>query len=363
MKEFVSMKKNSIELSAEKSRKTKKSAARFFVSALAAAFLALALCSCSKKAVKDDYGIYNDLDSALKAAQKSGKKLLLFFTKLEDGGLNQTIVDDVLHADDYAELLGGEFESCRIDFSRERFSKKSEGFDEARNDRDMKAAVIYGAENPPSVLVLTKEGYVITNITYIPAKSAKEFCDIIEVDRKTVSDMEALLADLQKSKGLERVQKIDELYEKTSSNYRYQLRGLCDQVIKIDKKNKSGLVGKYLLARASTKAMDCYLRRQPEKAVEAYLEPLKSKFLSVEEKQRSYFAAAYITGNNSPSVENSKKIIGYLTAAKDLDPDSPLAERCKLLLERQEKILASQEETAAKKAAEDSEANGEDGAQ
>lgn len=336
---------------------------RNVVKIFAALFFALALCSCSKKVVKDDYGIYNDLDAALKAAQKSGKKLLLFFTKVEDGGLNQTIVDDVLHADGYAQLIGREFESCQIDYSRERFSKKSASFNEARNDRDMRTAVIYGAENPPSVLVLTKEGYVITNITYIPAKSVKEFGDIIEVDRKSILDMEALLADLQKSKGLERVQKIDELYEKTSSNYRYQLRALCEQVIKLDKKNKSGLVGKYLLARASTKAMDCYLRRQPDKAVEAYLEPLKSNFLSVEEKQRSYFAAAYITGNNGQSVENSEKIIGYLNAAKDLDPNSALAERCKLLLERQEKILAGQKETAAKKAAEDSESQSEGDAQ
>ena len=114
---------------------------------------------------------------------------------------------------------------------------------------------------------------------------------------------------------------------------------MSDEVIKLDKKNESGLVGKHLLARASTKAMECYLRRQPDKAVECYLEPLKSKFLSVEEKQRSYFAAAYITGKNDMSVANSKKIIEYLNAAIDLDP--------------QEKILANQIETEAKKAEED----------
>ena len=357
------MKNDCFENCAEKNRKAKKSAARFFALALAAAFLTAALFSCAKKAAPDQNGVYSDFDSALKAAQKSGKKLLLFFTKLEDGGFNETIVNDVLGAADYKETLGGEFETCRIDYSRERFSKKSENFNEAQNDRDMKTAVIYGAENPPAVLVLTKEGYVITNITYLPAKNPKEFLDIIEVDRENITALETLLAEIEKSKGLDRVAKIDELYEKTSKNYRYQLRGLCDQVIKLDKKNKSGLAGKYLLARASTKAMDCYLRREPEKAVDAYLEPLKSSFLSVEEKQRSYFAAAYITGNNSPSVENSEKIIGYLTAAKDLDPNSGLAERCKLLLERQEKILANQKETAAKKAAEEAEGGAENSAE
>lgn len=363
MKEFLTMNKNCIAARAEKNGKAKKSAARFFALALAAAFLTAALSSCAKRVAPDANGVYSDFDSALKAAQKSGKKILLFFTKLEDGGFNESIVNGVLGAADYKELLGGEFETCRIDYSRERFSKKSENFNEAQNDRDMKTAVIYGAENPPSVLLLTKEGYVISNITYIPAKSPKEFLEIIEVDRENIAVLESLLSEIEKARGLDRVAKIDELYENTATNYRYQLRGLSEQVIKLDKKNKSGLVGKYLLARASTKAMDAYLRREPEKAVEAYLEPLKSKFLSVEEKQRSYFAAAYITGNNSPSVENSKKIIGYLTQARDLNPDSPLAERCKFLLERQERILAGQEETAAKKAAEESEAAAENGAE
>ena len=292
------MKENCFEKRADKNRMANKAAA-LFVAALAL-LAATALCSCSKKGLPDANGVYSDFDSALSAAKKSGKKLLLFFTKLEDGGFNQTIATDVLGAADYKEILGQEFESCRIDYSRERFSKKSESFNEAQNDRDMRTAVIYGAETTPAVYVLTKEGYVLMNITYLPVKNPKEFFEVIQSDRENINAMETLLSEIESAKGLERVKKIDELYEKTSTNYRYQLRALCDQVIKLDKKNNSGLVGKYLLARASTKAMDCYLRREPAKAVEAYLEPLKSSFLSVEEKQRSYFAAAYITGNTDP---------------------------------------------------------------
>ena len=333
------------------------------VKILTASFLALALfAACSKKAVRDDYGIYSDFNTTLKAAQKSGKKILLFFTKLEDGGFNEKIVNDVLHASDYKDLFGNEFETCLLDFSRDRFSKNSENFDEARNERDMRTAVVYGLENAPAVMILTKEGYVITNITYLPADNPQELSKIIEFDRKNIDDMQKLLEELAASKGLDRVRKIDELYEQTKANYRYQLRALSDEVIKLDKKNESGLVGKHLLARASTKAMECYLRREPDKAVECYLEPLKSKFLSVEEKQRSYFAAAYVTGKNDMSVENSQKIVGYLKSAVELDPESPLAERCKFLLERQEKILTNQIETEAKKAQE-SEASAENAAE
>lgn len=344
----------------KKNQKASKAAALFV--ALVAFSAAVLFFGCAKKSAPDSYGVYDDFDSALSAAQKSGKKLLLFFTKLEDGGLNEKILNDVLHASDYNEIFGNEFETCCLDFSRERFSKKSENFDEAKNDRDMKVAVIYGLETAPAVMILTKQGYVITNITYLPAENPEELSKIIELDRKSIDDMDKLLAEIEGAKGLDRVAKIDELFEQTNANYRYQLRAMSDEVIKLDKKNQSGLVGKHLLARASTKAMECYLRRQPDKAVECYLEPLKSKFLSVEEKQRSYFAAAYITGKNDMSVENSKKIIEYLNDAIELDPQSQLAERCRFLLERQEKILANQIETEAKKA-EEAEASAENSAE
>lgn len=355
------MKKNCFEKRADKNRVVCKAAALFAVlAALAAAAL---FCGCSKKSAPDAYGVYSDFDSVLAAAQKSEKKILLFFTKMEDGGHNEKIVNDILQAGGYNELFGGEFETCRIDYSRERFSRKSEGFDEAQNERDMRTAVIYGVDTTPAVVVLTKQGYVISNITYLPVDDPQGLKNIVELDRENIDGIENLLAQIDAAKGLERVQKIDELYEQTKANYRYQLRGLCDQVIKLDKKNESGLVGKYLLARASTKAMDCYLRREPDKAVDCYLEPLKSKFLSVEEKQRSYFAAAYIVGKDSPGVENSEKIISYLQSAIELDDKSPLAERCRFLLERQEKILANQKEMEEKKAAEEAEATAENRAE
>ena len=345
----------------KKNSKASKAAALFAVlAALAAATL---FCGCSKKSAPDAYGVYSDFDSVLAAAQKSEKKILLFFTKMEDGGHNEKIVNDILQAGGYNELFGGEFETCRIDYSRERFSRKSEGFDEAQNERDMRTAVIYGVDTTPAVVVLTKQGYVISNITYLPVDDPQGLKNIVELDRENIDGIENLLAQIDAAKGLERVQKIDELYEQTKANYRYQLRGLCDQVIKLDKKNESVLVGKYLLARASTKAMDCYLRREPDKAVDCYLEPLKSKFLSVEEKQRSYFAAAYIVGKDSPGVENSEKIISYLQSAIELDDKSPLAERCRFLLERQEKILANQKEMEEKKAAEEAEATAENRAE
>lgn len=312
-------------------------------------FFAIIFAGCARNSSKDEFGIFHDLEKTISVAEKSDKKILLVFTKLESGGFNETLVNQVLHAQDYQEKIGAEFETCQIDFSKEDFSsqKKSAKKTKAQTERDMNTTVIYGVETPPTVMILSPQGYVISSITYLSCINVQEFSNIIEVEREKIDAMEKMVAAVKNAEGIEKISAIDLLYENTHANYRYQLRKLCDEVVHSDKKNESGLVGKYLLARASTEAMDCYLARKPEKAAECYIKYVPSKFLSVEEKQRCYYAAAYITGNERPSVTVSEKILGYLDSLVKLDSETPLAKQAQFLAERQQKILEHQKEVEA----------------
>lgn len=312
-------------------------------------FFAIVFAGCAKNSSKDEFGIFHDLEKTISVAEKSDKKILLVFTKLESGGFNETLVNQVLHAQDYQEKIGAEFETCQIDFSKEDFSsqKKSAKKTKAQTERNMNTTVIYGVETPPTVMILSPQGYVISSITYLSCINVQEFSNIIEVEREKIDAMEKMVAAVKNAEGIEKISAIDLLYENTHANYRYQLRKLCDEVVRSDKKNESGLVGKYLLARASTEAMDCYLARKPEKAAECYIKYVPSKFLSVEEKQRCYYAAAYITGNERPSVTVSEKILGYLDSLVKLDSETPIAKQAQFLAERQQKILERQKEAEA----------------
>ena len=312
-------------------------------------FFAIVFAGCTRNSSKDEFGIFHDLEKTISVAEKSDKKILLVFTKLESGGFNETLVNQVLHAQDYQEKIGAEFETCQIDFSKEDFSsqKKFAKKTKAQTERDMNTTVIYGVETPPTVMILSPQGYVISSITYLSCINVQEFSNIIEVEREKIDAMEKMVAAVKNAEGIEKISAIDLLYENTHANYRYQLRKLCDEVVRSDKKNESGLVGKYLLARASTEAMDCYLARKPEKAAECYIKYVRSKFLSVEEKQRCYYAAAYITGNERPSVKISEKILGYLDSLVKLDSETPIAKQAQFLAERQQKILERQKEAEA----------------
>lgn len=322
---------------------------------------AIIFAGCSKNFTKDEFGIFHDLDETISAAEKSDKKILLVFTKLDSGGFNETLVNQVLHAPDYQEKLGAEFETCQIDFSKEDFSseKNSDAADsskkkpakkmKAQTERDMRTTVIYGVETPPTVMILSPQGFVISSITYLSCINVTEFSNIVEVEREKIDAMEKLVSAVKNAEGLEKISAIDLLYENTHTNYRYQLRELCDEVVRLDKKNESGLVGKYLLARAATEAMDCYLERKPEKAAECYTKYASSQFLSMEQKQQCYYAAAYITGNERPSVEVSEKILEYLNSLVELDSQTPLAKQAQFLAERQQKILERQKNIEAQK--------------
>ncbi|MDE5582060.1 MAG: hypothetical protein K2I95_11660 [Treponemataceae bacterium] len=322
---------------------------------------AMIFAGCSKNSTKDEFGIYHDFEETISAAEKSGKKILLVFTKLDSGEFNETLVNQVLHAQDYQEKIGAEFETCQIDFSKENFSseensdaanssqKKSAKKSKAQIERDMRTTVIYGVETPPTVMILSPQGYVISSITYLSCINVSEFSNIVEVEREKIAAMEKMVSAVNGAEGLEKISAIDSLYENTHTNYRYQLRELCDEVVRLDKKNESGLVGKYLLARVATEAMDCYLERKPEKAAECYTKYVSSPFLSIEQKQRCYYSAAYITGNERPSVEVSEKILEYLNSLIELDPETPFAKQAQYFSERQQNILKRQKEIEAQK--------------
>lgn len=322
---------------------------------------AMIFAGCSKNSTKDKFGIYHDFEETISAAEKSGKKILLVFTKLDSGEFNETLVNQVLHAQDYQEKIGAEFETCQIDFSKEDFSseensdaansskKKSAKKTKAQIERDMRTTVIYGVETPPTVMILSPQGYVISSITYLSCINVSEFSNIVEVEREKIDAMEKMVSAVKGAEGMEKISAIDLLYENTHKNYRYQLRDLCDEVVRLDKKNESGLVGKYLFARAATEAMDCYLDRKPEKAAECYTKYVSSQFLSLEQKQQCYYAAAYITGNERPSVEVSEKILGYLNSLVELDSETQFAKQAQFLAERQQNILKRQKEIEAQK--------------
>ncbi len=317
------------------------------------------------------YGWYSDLDVCLDAAKKENKNVFLLFTRDNSDQVSLGLKEKVFFTDEFKYLFSDQYKFCCLDFSIERLKmaapaedassgeKKIAAVEAKRLDRDMKKLVIYGAQTTPLLLVLTSEGYVISCVSYIPSKTPEEFADMMHMFDNDIISMTDEIKSLKNLRGVEKVQAIDRIYETTNNTYRYSLKDLILEVPKLDKKNQSGLVGKYILAAASTKSLDYYLDRHPEKAPDAYIAALNSNYLDTNQKQQCYYAAAYIIGSQDPSIEVSEKIMGYLQKAIDLDAESPLGQQCAHMLEKTKIIYERQkafEEQKEKESEENEEA-------
>lgn len=319
------------------------------------------------KAVKNEFGWYVDLDACMTAAKKSGKKIIMLFSRDDSDHVSAGFKEKIFFTEEFMPEFSKQYELCNIDFSLSRFQavfpkddadketlKKASEL-KKQFDKDMRVAAIYGASVTPAVFILSADGFVMSEITYIEAQNTKEFAEMLESYAGEIALLDEEIESLKKAKGMDRVSAINALYDGTKTSYRYLLKDYIQEVIKLDKDNQSGLVGKYILADASSKSMDFYLSRQPEKAPDAYVKAAEHPYLSTEQKQQAYYAAAYITGSQDPSLETSEQIIGYLTAAIDVDPSSNLGKQCKKMLERTKEIYERQKAIDAQRAAEESE--------
>lgn len=319
----------------------------------------LSLAGCSGSVPKNEAGWYQDFEGTVKIAKKSGKNIMVLFSR-DDRDINiKNLKERIFDTPEFFAAFSDDYEFCNLDFSGERFKKvKSDGKklsakEKKQNDRDMRTAVIYGMTTTPAILLMSPQGYVITDISYIPGNlTLSDFQGLVNSYSDEIKAMSNYVKALKLAHGLEKVTAIDLLFEETSTNYRYALNDLIYSVPKLDPKDESGLVGKYILAAASSESVDCYLNRHPEKTVDVYLKTAKSKYLNTPQKQQCYFAAAYVSRSNDNSVENSEKIISYLEQAVALDSESPIGVRSAEMIEREAERLARYKEIEARKKAE-----------
>ena len=173
----------------------------------------------------------------------------------------------------------------------------------------------------PSVYVLSKESYVLASFVYEEENaSPADFRQLLKEHTVSYDAMQALIKGTKKGKPLDRVLAIDALYEATAPEYRVFLADPIDSVIKLDKKNESGILGKYIYAAADAKAVNAINQGNVNDAVQSYINAAENPLLEPELKQQSYYIAAYLcsmTGSADASV-----ITDYLQKAIDAAPES-----------------------------------------
>lgn len=320
------------------------------------AVLLVTLFSCSREVkTQNEFGWYTNFDECKKVALQEDKRMLLLFTRDTDDMMSEVLKTSIFFTNDFKSRFEDKYLFCKLDFSKEVFEatkvddslkgkEKSAAKKTAKAsldylEKNMRYASIYGASETPAIMILTKEAYFVDAITYFECKTVDEFYAELQTYEPKLEKIESLVKVVEGSKGIDKVKAIDDLYANTSRTHSYLLKDLIKQVPSLDSKNTTGLVGKYVLADASVKALDCYFARKADKAIEPYLKAAKSKYLLPAEKQQAYYAAAYTLGAMDPSSEIMSKILDYLRLAKEADPTSPLAAQCEKDIAQGEEVL------------------------
>ena len=263
-----------------------------------------------------------DMDSALAAAKKSSKALLIFITQEGEDQLSESFMKTV----NEPEVLNriSSYEPVLMDFTQKSFEKTVvRDTDSAEEQAKAKELADIMQKNSRFAALINPEFLGVSSLHLIEQgdEDAAGFLKALSDDEVKLNAINQMVAKTKAGKPLEKVAAIDELLEATQPEYRFFLIDMVNTAIGLDKKNKSGLMNKYLITRAEYDVTMAYYDNNAPAAVNTYVNLAKEKFLSGEEKQRSYYMAALIMIKSS-GAESLPIIIAYLEKAIAAAPAS-----------------------------------------
>lgn len=273
-----------------------------------------------------------DMDSALAAAKKSSKALLIFITQEGEDQLSESFMKTV-NKPEVFNRISSSYEPVLMDFTQKSFEKTvvrdTDSAEEQAKakvladimQKNSRFAALINPEFTPAVYLFSKEGYYVSHLVLKGDEDAAGFLKALSDDEVKLNALNQMVAKTKAGKPLEKVAAIDELLEATQPEYRFFLIDMVNTAIGLDKKNKSGLMNKYLITRAEYDVTMAYYDNNAPAAVNTYVNLAKEKFLSGEEKQRSYYMAALIMIKSS-GAESLPMIIAYLEKAIAAAPAS-----------------------------------------
>lgn len=294
--------------------------------------LSLVFVSCSKAKVSSN-GCFDNMDSALVQTKKTKQNILLIVTTGSDELSSQEFIDNVLNSPDFAEIIAKKYAVVNMDFSEESYQKTvikpdatkeeqqaSEEYSELMY-KNARIASLLSVQSTPAIYLFSKEMCFITEV--VPdgnVRTPAELETAISKYNDKIAFVNERVAASEKGSVIEKVTAIDELFEAIDSVYKTFLISYMDKVIQIDKKNESGLLNKYILAKANAKATEFFLEGNVEEAIMCFVSITKEAILTGEQKQQAYYMAAYLLAM-SGSIEYDR-ICDYLQKSIEAAPDS-----------------------------------------
>lgn len=314
----------------------------------------------------DGTGWYSSLETAKKLAQRQGKSILLFVNSAFDAEGTDAAVRMLLENPDFVRGVQDKYVCVHFDFTQaagdsavipEGATSREQKAAEAKSaemQRQFRAADLYGVQPTPAALLATKEGYFISSVDFdYYSDSAEEYINVVEGLSGAVADMNALVAAAKKGPNRERVRAIDALYEAAQSDsHRLLFADLYRRIPRMDKKDESGLVSKYICAAADADAYARITAFDLAGAAGIYTKAAADSRVSAADRQVLYYSAVNVLAASGSG--DYAAILDLLQKSYDAEPSSVYAEGIRQAigylnqLQEQEKAQAEAEAANAK---------------
>ena len=293
------------------------------VSIIASIIFAAALISCEKEI--DSSTWISSLEDAKKAAANENKKIFMFLSADDSDEASAALKEKVFNTEEFKKEYTEKFVLLNIDYSNSRYEASQDGLHD-----DILISEKYNAATLPYFLILTKEGYVVTNLAFESSADMESARATFNDAEETIKEFDENFAKTQTGTTEERLAAIDRIFENTNPGVLYHLTPLNKLYLSLDKDNASGKSSKHLIALTYAKAEDFFLDNHPEKASEEFVKLAKNKILAAEERQMSLYTAGYLLAQSGS--KDFATIKDYFQQAYDAAPETEEARNIQMAL-------------------------------
>ena len=299
----------------------------------AAVLVSLFLVSCSKDEPDGQEEWLTNLEEAVSKAKTENKNIVLLVTAQEDG-YSADLMNDIFYRRSFVNRMTAGSVLVNFDFSKDIIQSAVDAGDDellSKIDRNMLDASLYGIDMTPTVLILSKDGYFITQIFLTShTNSPDEFNVLYEQALPQIEAFTARTDLIASSAGTEKLAAIDALYEATPEEYRPLLHNLCDEYVSADAANSTGKCSKYLLSSCDYNGRYQLFQHNYEAAAQLYEKTAENAFLTPLEKQETYYQSGFLLASLGYTDYEKLKLI--FKKSLDAAPDSGNAATIKQMI-------------------------------
>ena len=282
-------------------------------------------CSCGKKKNAEIVnGWYSDFDEALKVAQQENKSVVLFVYAYYDTmpGFVASAQNLILNSDKFTKAISDRYVCVGMNMSPDvleaALDKENGYFADEKVAKRAKIADRYKVSNElPVMLIVSKDGYYITDVTFNCDSYVYEgYVAAVGLKDEDVKFFNDKIEKISKSEGAEAVHAIDEVYDSTPEMLKPLLGPLCEKAVELDKGNETGLLTKFVIANANAKAYNYLLERNVADAISVYENAAGTENIDADGKEYLYSACAKLLIDTRSSDTDS--ILMYYTKASEV---------------------------------------------